>query len=89
MMPVIFQKNIKPVKFEFSSLHDFLNNEFIRYFTKDPLFCEFVLCRSYAENELIVKRLDGKHYKIGLIDGDIKEIPEWCGQKNTYCAKSL
>ena len=81
MIPLLAERKINPVKFNFSSLNEFLNNDFIRYFTKDPLFSEFVLCRGYAENELIIKRKDGTHHKIGLLDGNISEIPEWSGQK--------
>jgi hypothetical protein len=81
MIPILAEKNINPVKFNFRSLNEFLNHEFIRYFTKDALFSEFVLCRGYSENELIVKKKDGTHYKIGFLDGNISEIPEWSGQK--------
>lgn len=81
MLPVLAERKIKPVRFDFSCLREFLNNSFIRYFTKDPNFSEFVICRNYSENELIVKLKSGVHHKIGFLDGDISEIPEWCGQK--------
>jgi len=87
MMPILAREKIKPVKFNFNSLGDFLNNEFIRRFTKDHNFSEFVICRGYCENELIVKLKSGVHHKIGFIDGDIKEIPEWSGQKIIVATK--
>lgn len=87
MIPILLSENIKPVRFNFCSLHEFLNHEFIRYFTGDPHFSEFVICRNYSENELIVKRKNGEHHKIGFLDGDITEIPEWCGKKLIVATK--
>jgi hypothetical protein len=87
MLPILAARNIKPVKFNFSSLNEFLNNEFIRFFTRDPRFSEFVICRNYSENELIVKFKTGDHHKIGFLDGDIIEIPEWSGQKIIVATK--
>lgn len=81
MMPILLAQKIKPVRFNFESLTEFLNHEFIRIFTADINFSEFVICRGYSENELIVKLKDGRHHKIGFLDGNITEIPEWCGQK--------
>lgn len=81
MIPILAERNINPVKFNFGSLREFLNNEFIRFFTRDPNFSEFVICRNYSGNELIVKFKSGNHHKIGLLDGDIKNIPEWSGNK--------
>ncbi len=81
MVPILASRNIKPVKFNFGALNEFLNHEFIRFFTGDHRFAEFVICRNYSENELIVKFKSGEHHKIGYLDGDITEIPEWCGQK--------
>ena len=81
IMPILSSRNIKPVMFNFASLNEFLNNEFIRFFTSDPDFSEFVICRNYSENELIVKRKNGEHHKIGFLDGDITEVPEWSGKK--------
>lgn len=87
MIPILAMRNIKPVIFNFTSLHEFLNHEFIRFFTKDTDFSEFVICRTYSENELIIKRKNGEHHKIGFLDGDIKEIPEWCGHKIIIATK--
>ena len=87
MIPILSKRNVKPVIFDFCALNEFLNHEFIRYFTADSIFSEFVICRGYSENELIVKRKDGSHHKIGVLDGDIKEIPEWCGQKIIVATK--
>lgn len=81
MLAILAERNIKPVMFNFGSLYEFLNNEFIRFFTADSNFSEFVICTGYSDNELIVKLKSGVHHKIGFIDGDIKEIPEWSGQK--------
>jgi hypothetical protein len=80
MISRLSARNIKPVRFTFNDLHSFLSNEFIRRITDDPNFKEFVICRD-LEYELIVKLKSGVHHKIGILDGNISEIPEWCGQK--------
>ena len=87
MIPILALNNIKPVKFNFSALNEFLNHEFIRFYTGDYNFSEFVICRNYSENELIVKFKSGQHHKIGFLDGDITEIPEWSGQKIIVATK--
>ncbi len=80
MVPLLAKRGIAPVRFSFCSLNEFLRHPYIQYFIKDKNFDEFVICRG-AEFELISKLKSGKHYKIGVLDGNMSEIPEWCGQK--------
>lgn len=68
--------DIKPVEFEFSSLHEFLSHPHIRIFTNDTNFKRFNICRG-SEYELISVLKNGRHCKLGVLDGDISEIPEW------------
>lgn len=69
-------RGIHPVEFDFSTLKEFLNNEHIRYYTSDINFKRFTICRD-AEYELISELKDGKTFKLGVLDGNITEIPEW------------
>lgn len=69
-------RGVKPVEFDFHSLKDFLDNEHIRYYTGDVNFRRFTICRD-KEYELISELKDGKTFKIGVLDGNITEIPEW------------
>ncbi len=69
-------RGVKPVEFEFTTLKEFLNNEHIRYYTKDVNFKRFTICR-HGECELISELKNGNAYKVGVLDGDITEIPEW------------
>lgn len=68
--------DIKPVEFEFGSLHEFLSHPHIRIFTRDTNFKRFNICRG-SEYELISVLKDGRSFKLGVLDGDISEIPEW------------
>jgi hypothetical protein len=86
--PILALRGISPVRFKFSCLREFLRNHHIQFFTKDTNFEKFVISRG-SEYELISKLKNGKHYKLGILDGDIKEIPEWCGQKIIVAAKGL
>jgi len=76
------KQKIKPVKFKFDSLSEFLSHEFIRYFTRGKNFDSFVI-RTGCEYDyvLLVKLKTGQHCEIGFLGGDIRQIPEWCGQK--------
>jgi hypothetical protein len=88
VLPILQERGIKPVRFNFGSLREFLNHSHIRFFTRDPNFERFVISRG-SEYELISKLKSGKHYKLGTLDGDITEIPEWCGQKIIVATKPL
>lgn len=68
--------DIKPVEFEFACLREFLNHPHIRIFTGDANFKRFNICRD-KEYELISVLKDGRSFKIGILDGNISEIPEW------------
>lgn len=67
---------VKPVEFEFCSLEEFLRHPHIRIYTTDDNFKKFNLCRG-SEYELISVLKNGRTCKIGVLDGDITEIPEW------------
>ena len=69
-------RGVEIVTFEFCSLNEFLRNDFIKYFTRDNNFKRFTICRD-QEYELISELKDGKTFKIGILDGNINEIPEW------------
>lgn len=68
--------DIKPVEFDFCSLHEFLSHPHIRIFTRDANFKRFNISRG-SEYELISVLKDGRSFKLGVLDGDISEIPEW------------
>jgi len=87
-MPILQARGINPVRFNFESLEEFLRHPHIKFFTSDPNFERFVICRG-SEYELISKLKSGKHYKLGVLDGNISEIPEWCGEKIIVAKKSL
>ena len=70
------KRGIIPVEFSFNCLRDFLRHEHIRYHTQGSQFKRFTICRD-KEYELIVELTDGRTYKIGVLDGNIREIPEW------------
>jgi len=67
---------VKPVEFEFVCLKDFLRHPTIRYHTQGASFKKFSICRDKLY-ELIVELKDGRTYKIGELEGNISEIPEW------------
>lgn len=69
-------RGIFAFEFDFCSLNEFLDNSRIRFYTRDKNFKRFVVCRG-VENELISELKCGRSYKLGVIDGDIYEIPEW------------
>lgn len=69
-------RGIKPVEFEFSCLNEFLRHPHIKYYTNDTNFKRFVICRD-GHIELISELKNGMTYKIGILDGNIHEIPEW------------
>jgi len=69
-------RGIRRVEFTFTSLRDFLGHEYIRFYTKDPNFKRFTICRD-KEIELISELKDGRTFKLGVLDGDMREIPEW------------
>lgn len=73
-------RGVRPVKFEFCSLNEFLRHSFIQIIIKDTNFKRFTICRG-IEHEIISELKDGKTYKIGVLDGNMSEIPEWGGQK--------
>lgn len=72
----LYIKGIRPVTFDFSTLKEFLNNEFIKKCTLDTNFRRFTICRD-SEYELISELKDGRTFKIGVLDGNMSEIPEW------------
>lgn len=76
-------QGIKRVEFEFRSLRDFLANEHIQRYIKDVNFRRFTICRSGSEYELIseLKGEGGRTFKVGVLDGDMRDVPEWCGKK--------
>ncbi len=86
--PILAARGILPVRFKFGCLREFLRHSHIQLFTKDPDFERFVICRD-SEYELISQLKSGKHYKLGVLDGDMTEIPEWCGQKIIIASKGL
>jgi hypothetical protein len=88
IMPLLAARGIKPLRFNFESLNEFLRHPFIQFFTKDKNFERFVICRD-KEYELISQLKSGRHYKLGVLEGDIKEIPEWCGQKIIVATKGI
>ncbi len=76
----LFSRGVKPVTFDFCSLNEFLSNSLIQILIKDKNFKRFTICRD-KEYELISELKDGQTYKIGVLDGNMGEIPEWCGRK--------
>lgn len=88
IMPLVAARGIKPVRFNFESLNEFLRNPFIQFFTKDKNFRRFVICRD-NEYEIISELKCGRLHKLGVVEGDITEIPEWCGQKIIVATKGI
>jgi len=72
---------VKPIVFDFCSLNEFMRQPLVKIVTKDLNFKRFTICRSGWEYELISELKDGKTFKLGVLDGNMNEIPEWCGQK--------
>jgi len=75
------KRGIFAFEFNFCSLKEFLGHPRIRFFTRDSNFKRFVLCRG-KEIEVISELKDGRTFKLGVIDGDINEIPEWNPNKS-------
>jgi len=72
---------VKPVIFDFCSLDEFMRKPLIHVVVQDTNFKRFTICRAGWEYELISELKDGKTFKLGVLDGNMNEIPEWCGQK--------
>jgi hypothetical protein len=70
------KRKIFSFEFNFCSLNEFLGHPRIQFFTRDKNFKRFVLCRG-QEIEVISELKDGRSCKIGVLDGDMSEIPEW------------
>lgn len=75
-MVELAKKGVFGFEFDFCSLNEFLGHPRIRFYTRDSNFKRFVLCRG-KENEVISELKDGRTFKLGVIDGDMSEIPEW------------
>lgn len=70
------ERGVWKIKFDFCSLNEFKRHPHIQYYIRDPNFKRFTICRD-KEYELISELKDGKTYKIGILDGNLSEIPEW------------
>lgn len=80
-IPWLAKIGVKPIVFDFCSLNEFMRQPLIQIVTKDLNFKRFTICRAGWEYELISELKDGKTFKLGVLDGNMNEIPEWCGQK--------
>ncbi len=78
---------VVPVEFEFTSLREFNNHEFIRKLWNNDIFKRFTVCRD-KEVELVAELKNGNTYKVGTLDGNIYEIPEWLS-KEELAAKEV
>lgn len=72
---------VVPLEFEFTSLRDFNYHPFIRRLWDNNIFKRFTICR-HGEYELIAELKNGHTFLIGVLEGNISEIPEWQSKEN-------